>query len=127
MDNGARVLYNGSWCAKGQFSDWSGTWLIECEKGSLTYHRGEVTLYKATKLYSVKSTEPVKLQAPRRMGQEYVLHDFIASARTGRRPETDVYDNIHSVGMVHATVRAMKSGRRVPVLDAATAKLAKVK
>ncbi|MFC1452998.1 Gfo/Idh/MocA family protein [Verrucomicrobiota bacterium] len=123
MSNGARALYNGSWCAKGQFCDWNGNWQIECEKGTLVYEKGNITLHKAPDLYRVAASAPVKLTKPRTLGQQFVLNDFIQAVRTGRRAATDVYDNIGSIAMVFATVKAMRTGRKVPVMDAGIRKL----
>lgn len=117
MDNGARVLYNGSWCAKGDFSDWNGNWQVECERGTVTYQHGKVTVHRAPELYAVTETIEVDLDDPPRGGQTYVLHDFIEAIRSGGTAATDVTDNIHSVAMVFATVEAMESGRTVRILD----------
>jgi len=35
--------------------------------------------------------------------------------KTGTRSGTDVYDNINSIGMVYATVQAMKTGKAVTI------------
>jgi predicted dehydrogenase len=117
MSNGARVLYNGSWCAKGDFCDWNGNWHLECEKGTVTYCNGDIKVYHAPQLYKVESEQtappaPIPLTA-----QEYILDEFVRCLRTGSRPATVVADNIRSLAMVFAAVKAMKSGRKVAVLD----------
>lgn len=117
MNNGARVLYNASWCAKGDFCDWNGNWQIEGEKGTLIYQKGEIRLLSAPRLYTVKKEEivyplPLKVQ-----GQAHILQDFLRSVSLRKAAPTDVRDNIHSVAMVFAAVRAMETGRRVDVLD----------
>ena len=127
MNNKARVLYNASWCTKGQFSDWNANWQIECEKGTVTYQNGEIRVYQVPKLYRVKKVEIVNHERPPKNAQHYVLDDFIRAVRAGRRPKTDVYDNIRSIGMVLATVQAMRSGRKVPILDKDIAALIKGK
>ncbi len=124
MNNGARVLYNASWCAKGAFCDWNGNWQIEGEKGTLLYQKGEIRLLHAPTLYAVKREEifparPLKLQ-----GQAHILHDFLRAASKGSVAPTDVRDNIQSVAMVFAAVRAMETGRKVKVLDEQTRALA---
>ena len=127
MNNGARVLYNASWCAKGQFNDWNGSWQIECEKGTVVYQNGEIRILQVPKLYAWKKTEIVPHMPLKIQGQHHVLDDFIRATRAGRRPKTDVYDNIRSVGMVFATVRAMETGRKAPVMDDEVRKLIKGK
>jgi predicted dehydrogenase len=125
LTGGARLVYNASWCAKGQFDPWGASWQIECEKGTLVCENDELTLYDVPKLYNVKKTRPVALKGPRKEGQDYVLADFIKAVKKGERPATDVYDNIKSVAMVFATVKAMKTGRTVPILDKTVKELLK--
>ena len=123
MSNGARVLYNASWCAKGQFSDWNGNWQIEGTKGTLEYKQGEMKVHDVPGLYKVEKSEPVLLQQPPKGGQQFVLDDFLEAVKARRRPKTDVYDNIRSVAMVFAAVKAVKTGKPTPILDAALKKL----
>ena len=118
MNNGARVLYNGSWCSKGAYCDWNGNWHIEGSKGCLTYANGQVVLHSVPALYTETRQRAVALKPLKPDGQARVLKDFTAAVRRGRRPPTDVRDNIRSVAMVFAAVEAVKTGRRVPVLDA---------
>ena len=117
MENGARVVYNASWCAKGQFCGWDGNWQIEGSKGSLLYENGKISLYDVPKLYQVNGVETVPAQGLEKTGQDFVLDDFICSAKAGRRPQTDVFDNIHSVAMVFAAVKAVRTGKRIAVMD----------
>jgi len=116
MANGARVIYNGSWCAKGDYCDWAGNWRIEGSKGTILYRNGNLRLVKAA-LYKQDTDEPVAVKDRPRTPQASVLHDFMRARRNGRPAQTDVADNIKSVAMVFAAVQAVKSGRRVPVLD----------
>jgi len=116
MENGARVVYNASWCAKGGFNGWDADWLIEGSKGAISYEDGEITLNDVPELYKVEKTETIQEKGPEDSGQDFVLNDFISSIEAGRRPRTDVLDNIHSIAMVFAAVKAVKTGRRVPVI-----------
>ncbi len=123
LENGAHIVYNASWSAKGQFCAWEGNWLIEGSKGSILYEKGQITIYKGQfsgerpRLYRVTKTEPVCIKNPERTGQEYVLNNFIHSLKRSLRPQTDVFDNIHSIAMVFAAIKAVKTGKRTPVLD----------
>jgi len=123
MANGARIVYNACWCAKGQFSDWNGNWLIEGNTGSLKYESNSIELRRVPELYKVEQTEPVELEAPDKGGQDYVLDDFMSSVKAGTRPKTDAFDNIYSVAMVFAAVKAFETGERVAVLDDSVRKL----
>ena len=66
----------------------------------------------------MKKSAPVPLKTPPKLGQAFVLDDFIRAVRSGARPRTDVVDNIRSIAMVFAAVKAVRTGRKVPVLDA---------
>ena len=125
MNNGARILYNASWCAKGGFCDWNANWQIECEKGTVTYQNGEIRVYHVPGLYKVEKTEIMSHTPPPMMAQSYILDEFMRCVKTGKRPNTEVRDNIRSVGMVFATVKAMETGRKVDVLDKDTLSLLK--
>ena len=123
MENDARVLYNGSWCAKGDYCDWNGNWQIEGSKGTIRYAKGVATLDQVPKGYGVKKSAVIPPRKLRRIGQGYVLDNFIKSISKGERPLTDVYDNIYSVAMVFSAVKAVKSERRITVIDPALQKL----
>jgi predicted dehydrogenase len=116
LSNGARLLYNGSWCAKGTWCDWNGNWQIECQRGTVTYANGEINRLDVPELYEVKGEEIIPHITPDLQGQSHVLHDFRDAISSGRKPKTDCTDNIRSVAMVFATVEAMKTGRTVDVI-----------
>lgn len=117
MSNGARILYNASWCSKGNYCDWNGNWHIECEKGTLTYGNGEIKVFDVPDLYTAEGTETVELTSPELTQQAYILDEFIRCVRESGQPATRAVDNIRSIAMVFAAVEAMNTGSRVPVLD----------
>jgi predicted dehydrogenase len=117
MENGARVVYNASWCAKGQFCGWDGNWQIEGSKGCLLYGDEGVTLCDVPQLYVVNHRETVQARGPERLEQDYVLDDFTRAVESGARPKTDVFDNIRSIAMVFAAVEAVRTERRIPVVS----------
>ncbi len=116
LNNGARVVYNASWCAQGDFCDWNGNWLIEGDKGSLEYKNGEITLNKANGRYQAIETETIELQAMALTDQAYLLRRFIEATQKGNRAETDVADNLRSIGMVFASETAVASQQITPIL-----------
>lgn len=117
MNNGARILYNGSWCSKGQFDEWMASWQIEGEKGTMVFRNNELRVYDVPKLYGVDKIEIIPPQAPPKQDQAYVLDDFLKCIESGARPATDVYDNIRSVAMVYAAVEAMQTGKNIHIFD----------
>lgn len=117
MAGGARVLYNGSWCAKGDYCDWNGNWQIEGTKGTIVYKNGAAVLHRIPEGYGPAKTKDIKPRKMKKRAQEFVLDNFIKAIKSGTRPLTDVYDNIMSVAMVFAAVKAVETGRNVPVID----------
>ena len=117
LSNDSRLVYSASWCAQGDFTGWNGEWLIEGDKGSILYRNDEIVLNHAAGRYSVDKSERVTPRPMKRQEQEYLLEHFIDSVRDGARPETDVSDNIRSIAMVFAAVKAVQSGQRALVLE----------
>lgn len=115
MQGGARVLYNGSWCAKGQYSSWAGNWLVEGDNGSMEYRDDTITVRDIPELYNGGDPKEITPDPPEKQSQEFVLNDFIESIRNSARPKTDVSDNIYSIAMVFAAVDAVKTGKRIPI------------
>lgn len=123
MDNGAHVVYNASWCAQGDFSDWNGNWLIEGDKGSLVYEKGAITLNRSGGRYTISDSEALKPLEMALVGQRMLLARFIDAVHKDQKPGTDVADNIRSIAMVFAAVKAVQTGRPTPVLTAELADL----
>lgn len=123
MTNGARVLYNGSWCAKGDYCDWTGNWQIEGSKGTIIYKNGAATLNQVPDGYKVTKSTEIKPKAMKKRAQTFVLDNFIKCVKSGKRPFTDVYDNIQSVAMVFAAVKAVETEKKVTVLSPAIKKM----
>ena len=115
MNNGARITYNGSWCTKGQFTDWNGDWRIEGSKGSIVYHKGNITLFETDSLYKVKKEKVIKLIKRPRPAQGFVLREFMKAVKSRKKALTDLDDNIHTMAMVYDAVKAVKTGRRVKI------------
>lgn len=115
LNNGARTVYNASWCSKGDWCDWNGNWHIEGSRGTLTYARGVITLHESGARYEIKRSKEIEVRPMKRTGQAFVLDDFIRSVCGRKRPLTDCTDNIHSIAMVFAAVEAVRTGRRVSI------------
>ncbi len=115
MSEKVHLIYNASWCAKGDFCSWDGNWQIECEHGTLVQKNGLIRIVWTEGLYKPVSEETVTLESPPLTNQAYVLDEFMTAVRGGPRPATVAEDNIKSLSMVFATVEAMDTGRTVPV------------
>jgi predicted dehydrogenase len=117
LENGARFVYTGSWCAQGDFSDWNGNWLIEGEKGSIVYSHGKITLNHAAGRYTIDESESIEPDEMVLSEQSAVLDRFITAIKNDTRPETDVSDNLRSISTVFAAVEAADSGAVMPILS----------
>jgi predicted dehydrogenase len=117
MNNGARVVYNASWCAQGDFCNWNGDWLIEGDKGSIVYRNGEITLNHGAGGYKISRSETITPEKMPVTGMSWVLSHFVQSVQNGTRPETFVTDNLRSIAMVFAAVEAVQVEQHLPVLS----------
>lgn len=116
MDSGARVVYTASWHPRGQVTDWNCVWRIEGERGYLVLDRDEIRIYEGDDPHRAGSPgeeEVVPLITLPRSDQAAVLTDFADAVRAGRPAPTTARDNLRSIEMVFAAVRAAETG--VPV------------
>lgn len=115
MQQDVHVLYNASWCAKGDFCGWNANWQIECEHGTLIHENDRIDIVWIDGLYTPARRETVPLESPPLSNQAYVLDEFLRAIRDGSRPATVAEDNIKSLSMVFSAVEAMQKGYTVPV------------
>lgn len=120
MDNGVRVVYNGSWAARGKESSWDGNFTITGEKGCLTLDADGRVLF-----YEHKKAEAVVLDTGSQQGRElpvpemkytemeYGFHMFMDSIEQNCDPETTLEDNVKSFAMVMAGIRSAQSNTPV--------------
>jgi predicted dehydrogenase len=113
MDNGARVVYTASWHPRGQVTDWNCAWRIEGDRGYLVLDRDEIRIYEGDDPHNPGSPgeeEVVLLVTLPRSDQAAVLTDFAEAVRAGRPAPTTARDNLRSIEMVFAAVRAAETG-----------------
>ena len=116
MNNDARIVYNASGCAQGDFCDWNGNWLIEGDKGSIVYENNRITLNRTDSRHQVTHTEIVDPPNSPLVGQALLLSKFIEAIQSDSRPPTDVANNLRSIAMVFAAVTAIETGKSIPIL-----------
>lgn len=120
MNNGVRVVYNGSWAARGKESSWDGNFTITGEKGCLTLNAdGKVMFYEHKKAETVVldtgSQKGRELPVPemKYTEMEYGFHMFMDSIEQNCDPETTLEDNVKSFAMVMAGIRSAQSNAPV--------------
>jgi predicted dehydrogenase len=112
--DGIRILYHGSWVARGRETPWEGHWHVECNSALLELRGGEVHLTLAEHLGP--DTE-VELHSMPCNGQEFSLLEFQQSIAEEREPETSGRNNLNSLAMVLATMESAQRGVAVSIAD----------
>jgi len=121
MTGGVRLAYNGSWITlrpQREHTTWTGDWTIECEHGCVMIrddrlYAGRWRLDASGRPRWGKLTTPPMPRA--RDEQAQVLCDFLDSISNGTDAPTSVEDNIRSLAMVFAAVKAADAHRQVDV------------
>lgn len=120
MDNGVRVVYNGSWAARGKETSWDGNFTITGEKGCLTLDAdGRVMFYEHKKAEAVvlntgnQQGRELPLPEMKYTEMEYGFHMFMDSIEQNRSPETTLEDNVRSFAMVMAGIQSARSNMPV--------------
>ncbi|MFO7974298.1 MAG: Gfo/Idh/MocA family oxidoreductase [Candidatus Hydrogenedentota bacterium] len=112
LENDLCVNYHASWIAKGWETPWSGNWRFDGSEG--------VFLWEDDELYV--SNSPAKRRKVRQLkwpvaGQAYLLDAFAQAVESRQPPETEAADNLKSLAVTHALVRAVKEKRRVELRE----------
>ena len=123
MSGDVRMAFNGSWCADGFQTSWTGRWRAVGEHGSA--HVGRRSARRACRPARASSLpRSPRVRGPRRSRDRFegladALAEFVAALRTGRVPQSEAHDNLRSLAMCHAAVESARS--RAPVAVAAGA------
>ena len=126
MEGGARVIYEGSWHPRAQFTDWNCRWLLECERGYLVVDRDRVLVGESSDPHVVRALADGAVAVPcarlRHQEQAGVMADFERALRAGVPAPTTAADNLRSLEMVFGAVEAAERGREV-ALDGSAGQL----
>jgi predicted dehydrogenase len=121
FEGGVSMTYRGSWCAEGAHTSWEASWRIIGTRGTLIWDGNEgfsahVVAADEGFMRPLAAVAVPTLSTSLIMGHAGVIHDFVQSVATGRRPLTDGTDNIQSLAMVFAAIDSASTGTRRPVL-----------
>ena len=105
MDNGMRIIYDGSWAAP-QGAD---LWEFDCEAGQVRLGNNCIEIASNGEVNKI-DLDPMPIG-----GQAYSLKHFRESIETGAEPETSGRDNLGSVAMVFSAVESARIRERVDV------------
>jgi len=106
FEHGLKVLYDGSWVARGRETTWDGRWTIECGGAVIEVRDGQVHLTPAD---HPDQDGTISLRKMPCEGQDFSVWEFQQAIAEGRQPETSGRDNLKSLAMVFA---ATESARR---------------
>lgn len=105
FDGSVHVGYHASWCSQGAETPWNGEWRFECERGVVVLEGDKVRLQETGSAW-----EDVPDSQPGRVGQSYLLHEFVSALQGGPLPATTCQDNIRSLSIVFDALEAVASG-----------------
>lgn len=118
FSNGAVFSYNGSWSALGHDTSWEGEWRIQGSKGSAIWDGNSPAVYRAKSEEAdanvdslIPSKGVIHWQGAER--REACLNEMLVALQSGKRSETDIRDNIHSVAMMLGAIESSKHQRKV--------------
>ncbi len=112
FEGGLKVLYHGSWVARGRETTWDGDWHVECAGAALELRGEEVHIVPAD---HPEQDGTISLQKMPCEGQDYSLLEFQHAVMDGRPPETSGRDNLRSLAMVFATAESARRGEPVRI------------
>jgi predicted dehydrogenase len=125
-DEGAEVVYTGSWASHGKHTTWDGAWDIQGDRGGLLWAENRVEIRFASLFDTVfmpgaferegiMEVELDELEFEERAG---TLTEFAAAIREDRPAETHARDNLKSLALVLAAVESAKCGGKEIELEA---------
>lgn len=110
FDQGVSVSYTGTMVARGFTTPQDGIITVVGEGGTLRLEADQQVRW-----YRDARVDVVPPEAMPFTDTAYALREFLAAIREGRRPETDVEDNVRSLAMVAAAVSSVEKRQPVAV------------
>ena len=119
FDGGAVVSYRGSWVSPGPETTWAGDWRVECERGEVVWTSREGNLSLAAERVVVRPLDgpgrTLKLSTTAPAGRAGVLAALARANAAGEDPGSSGRDNLGSIALMTAAVRAATEHRVVEV------------
>jgi len=119
LTDGTKVVYNGTWAARGRESSWDGNFVITGDKGCLTLDASNTVRFFEFKeggvSFEAKLEEGVLIDHENMTATEmqYGLIQFMKAIEEDTIPETTMEDNIKSFEMVCAAITSAESGEAI--------------
>ncbi len=111
FEDSVSVAYSGSMVARGLATPQEGIITVMGERGALRLEADS-----QVRCYGEKGEAELVPAAPLAFAdQAYALREFLGAIRDGRKPETDVEDNVLTLAMVEAAITSEETGLAVAV------------
>jgi len=120
IEGGITFTYRGSWCAEGHMNSWNADWHIVGEKGSLRWDE-DYNKTPTAKLAQpgdefIRNSEEVELPLdPGSGSQASSLTRMLDAMEEGKLPESDCFNNLHSLAMVFGAIESHEKKARVAI------------
>lgn len=114
FERGAVVTYQGSWVSTAPDTAWAGQWHIECEGGEIVWtSRNDLTLEADAVAVRPRGQRlrRIKLPAMQHYDRAGTLAAFAQAIHNGETPETSGRDNVGTLALTFATIRAAETGQ----------------
>ncbi len=117
FDGGTVVSYRGSWISHGPITNWCGDWTMDCERGQIVWtgrgEQGDKVLVRPEGQRARAMRLPVLEQVDRKGS----LQAFVQAIEKGEQPESTGRDNLKTLALMFAAIRATESGLPVKIAD----------
>ena len=116
FEDGTIVNYRGSWISPVPHTNWSGEWSMECEKGEIFWTgRGDRGDRVTLRSLGEEKVNPVKLPTLQYVDRSGSLHAFYEAVRTGVPPTSSGSDNLRTLSLMLAAIKAGETGLPVDI------------
>jgi predicted dehydrogenase len=116
--DGAIVVYTGSWASTGRHTSWDGDWDVEGDRGGLYWGDNRVEIRFASLFDTVfmrgaverGGVMEVELDALEYEERDATLAELAGAIAEGRPAETGARDNLRSLALVLGAIRSAEAG-----------------
>ena len=124
FDGGTVVSYRGSWISQGPSTNWCGDWAMDCADGQIVWtgrgEQGDKVLVRAPG----QRARAMRLPVLEHVDRQGSLQAFVECVERGEAPESSGRDNIKTLALMFAAIRAAESGLPVKIADLLPAEVA---
>jgi predicted dehydrogenase len=119
FDEGVSASYTGTMVARGLATPQDGILTVVGEGGTLRLEADSRVRWYGER-GEAETVPPVAMPF---VDLAATLREFLAAIREGRKPETHLEDNVHTLAMVEAAIRSVETGQPVAVAPLVNAAL----